>query len=111
MPDSEGVIKLSLSADKTGAPRDDPRFVIWGEVQPEHDTDEYHATLRDSLTDFSASNTSSSVSRRKSIKPSKMKTPEVPTIRLPQTDLEDQRVLLAATIERWIAQLTSTTNF
>lgn len=110
VPDSEGVIKLSLSADKTGAPRDDPRFVIWGEVQPEHDTDEYRATLRDSVTDFSASNTSS-LSRRKSNKSSKMKTPEVPTIRLPQSDLEDQRVLLAATIERWIAQLTSTLDY
>ena len=108
VPDSEGVIKLSLAAERSGAPRDDPRFVIWGEVQPEHDTDDYHATTRDSLTDFSAS---SSLSRRKSIKASKMKTPEVPSVRLPQTESENQRVLLAATIERWIAQLTSTLDY
>ena len=110
VPDSEGVIKLSLSADKSGAPRDDPRFVIWGEVQHEHDTDDYHATTRDSLTEFSASNTSS-VSKRKSIKASKVKTPEVPSVRLPPTDFEDRKVLLAATIERWIAQLTSTLDY
>ena len=111
VPDSEGVIKLSLSADKSGAPRDDPRFVIWGEVQSEHDTDDYHPTSQDSLTNFSASNTSSSVSRRKSIKASKIKTPEAPSIRLPPTEFEDQRILLAATIERWIAQLTSTLDY
>ena len=108
VPDSEGVIKLSLAADQSGAPRDDPRFVIWGKVQPEHDTDDYHSTSRDSLTEFSASNPSSSVSRRKSIKASKMKTPEAPSVRLPLAEFEGQRVLLAATIERWIAQLTST---
>jgi GDP/GTP exchange factor required for growth at low temperature len=111
VPDFEGVIKLSLAADQSGAPRDDPRFVIWGEVQPEHDTDDYHSTYRDSLTDFSASNPSSSVSSRKSIKASKMKTLEAPSVRLPLTEFEGQRVLLAATIERWIAQLTSTLDY
>ena len=111
VPDSEGVIKLSLAADQSGAPRDDPRFVIWGEVQPGHDADDYHSTFRDSLNDFSASNPSSSISRRKSIRVSKMKTPEAPSVRLPITKFEDQRVLLAATIERWIAQLTSTLDY
>ena len=111
VPDSEGVIKLSLAADQSGAPRDDPRFVIWGEVQPERDTDDYHSIYRDSLTDFSASNPSSSVSRRKSVRTSKMKTPEAPSVRLPLSEFEDQRVLLAATIERWIAQLTSTLDY
>lgn len=111
VPDSEGVIKLSLAADQSGAPRDDPRFVIWGEVQPEYDTDDYHSTFRDSLTDFSTSNPSSSVSRRKSIKVSKMKAPEALNVRLPVTEVEGQRVLLAATIERWIAQLTSTLDY
>ena len=106
VPDSEGVIKLSLAADQSGAPRDDPRFVIWGEVQPEHDIDDYHSTSRDSLTDFSASNPSSSISRRKSVK-----APEAPSVRLPLAEFEGQRVLLAATIERWIAQLTSTLDY
>ena len=106
VPDSEGVIKLSLAADQSGAPRDDPRFVIWGEVQREHDMDDYHSTSRDSLTEFSASNPSSSVSRKKS-----MKAPEAPGVRLPLTEFGDQRVLLAATIERWIAQLTSTLDY
>jgi hypothetical protein len=57
--DSEGVIKLSLAADRNAAPKDDPRFVIWGEVQPEHDADEYQSTTRSSLVDFSLSNPSS----------------------------------------------------
>ena len=111
VPDSEAVIKLSLAADQSGAPRDDPRFVIWGEIQPEHDTDDYHSTYRDSLTELSFSNPSSSVSRRKSIKASKTKIPEAPSVRLPLTEFENQRVLLAATIERWIAQLTSTLDY
>ena len=110
VPDSGDVIKLSLAADRSGAPRDDPRFVIWGEVQPEHDTDDYYSISRDSLTDFSSSNSPSIVSRKRSIKASKKKTPEAPSVRL-LTESENQRVLLAATIERWIAQLTSTLNY
>jgi Gdp/GTP exchange factor required for growth at low temperatures len=107
VPDSGDVIRLSLAADQSGAPRDDPRFVIWGEVQPEHDLDDYHSISRDSITDFS----SSSLSRKGSIKTSKMKSPEAPSVQLPLAESEDQRVLLAATIERWIAQLTSTLNY
>ena len=107
VPDSEDVIKLSLAADQTAAPRDDPRFVIWGEVQSERDVDDYHSSSRDSLTDFSSSNPSSSISRRRSNRTSKLKTPEASSARIPPDEAEDRRVLLAATIERWIAQLTS----
>ena len=109
VPSSEDVIKLSLAADETAVPRDDPRFVIWGEVQPEHDPDDYHSLSRDSIADFSSSNPSSSLSKRRSTKTGKMKTPEAPSVRLPPA--EDQRVLLAATIERWIAQLTSSLDY
>lgn len=109
VPSSEDVIRLSLAADETAAPRDDPRFVIWGDIQPEPDANDYHSTSRDSLTDFSSSNPSSSLSRKRSTRASKMKTPEAPSVQLPRT--EDGRVLLAATIERWIAQLTSCLNY
>ncbi|KDR78279.1 hypothetical protein GALMADRAFT_245373 [Galerina marginata CBS 339.88] len=112
VPESEvtRVIKLSLAADQSAAPRDDPRFVIWGETQPDPEVDDYYSASRESITDLSASNPStSSISRRRSSKVSKVKSPEASTTKLPAP--VGQRVLLAATIERWIAQLTSDLNY
>ncbi|KAJ3509621.1 hypothetical protein NLJ89_g5128 [Agrocybe chaxingu] len=104
------VIKLSFAADSSAAPRDDPRFVIWGEVYLEQDVDDYHSSSRDSLTDVSSSNPSSSFSKRRNSKVPKIKSPEASTSRLPPVE-PGQRMLLAATIERWIAQLTSDLNY
>jgi len=95
---SEPTIKLSLSSKDTGLPRDDPRFVIWGELHPEGDDASYHSDVR---TDVSSSQ--SGFSRRKGSNP---KTPGVPELRLPTSE-SPRRILAAATIERWIAQLTS----
>nr|GAT59071.1 predicted protein [Mycena chlorophos] len=100
------VIKLSLSADNTAAPRDDPRFVIWGELVPEREPDEQSQT---SHTDGSSSALSSNLSKKRSIM-SKGKTPEVPVLKLSPED-GAPKVLVAATIERWIAQLTSDLNY
>ncbi|TFK36540.1 hypothetical protein BDQ12DRAFT_686594 [Crucibulum laeve] len=107
-PDTEGttVIKLSLSHDESAAPRNDPRFVIWGEIQS--DWDDESSASRDSLTDMSSA-PSSSLSKRRSGK-AKAKSPEPPTLRLPIGEGK-QKVLVAATIERWIAQLTSDLNY
>lgn len=100
------VIKLSLS-DDTAAPRDDPRFVIWGEL---HDVDPDDISLsQHSLTDLSSSGPSSSMSKKRSTKGSKAKAPDIPALRLTRDDVH--KVLLAATIERWIAQLTSDLNY
>lgn len=107
------VIKLSLSMDTNVAPRDDPRFVIWGEIQPEHDFDDYSSASRDSLTDISPSHAASSLSRR-SLKTQKLKSPEASlSASLSSIGHQEkpQRVLLAATIERWLAQLTSDLDY
>ncbi|KAF8970688.1 hypothetical protein BDZ97DRAFT_1694461 [Flammula alnicola] len=104
------VIKLSLAADQSAAPRDDPRFVIWGETLPDQDLEDYHSTSRDSLTDLSQANlSSSSISKRRSSRVSRLKSPETSSSKLPP--INGQKVLLAATIERWIAQLTSDLNY
>ncbi|KJA24910.1 hypothetical protein HYPSUDRAFT_65218 [Hypholoma sublateritium FD-334 SS-4] len=108
--ESATVIKLSLSADQNATPRDDPRFVIWGDMISERETED-HSTSKDSLTDMSSPTnvSSSSISRRRSSKVSKIRSPEPTSSTLP--DVPPQRVLIAATIERWIAQLTSDLNY
>ncbi|KAF9450741.1 ras GEF [Macrolepiota fuliginosa MF-IS2] len=98
------VIKLSLSADDTAAPRDDPRFVIWGEPHPDWDHDD-HSVSRDSFTDIST--TASSLSKRRS----KVKGRQSDASRISTKGSPAPKVLLAATIERWIAQLTSDLNY
>lgn len=111
VPESEDttVFRLSLAADQSAAPRDDPRFVLWGEILPDGDVEDFGSASRDSLTDNSTSNPSlSSISRRRSSKVSRLRSPEASTSQLP---VLGQKVLLAATIERWIAQLTSDLNY
>lgn len=98
------VIKMSLSADDTAAPRDDPRFVIWGEIQVERDHDD-QSVSHESLTESSAN--SSSLSKRRN---TRSKAPEAPSLRLSLGE-GTQKVIVAATIERWIAQLTSDLNY
>ncbi|KAJ7456961.1 hypothetical protein FB451DRAFT_1275377 [Mycena latifolia] len=102
------VIKMSLSADNTAAPRNDPRFVIWGEVIPEREPDDVSVS-QGSHTDGSSSAPSSSMSKKRSLKNGKAKA-EVPTLKLSSED-SAQKILVAATIERWIAQLTSDLNY
>jgi hypothetical protein len=101
------VIKMSLAADETAAPRDDPRFVIWGEVQTEPETDDLSIS-EGSFTDRSMSAHSSIVSRKKSNKDKKA---ELPSLRVSSGGGAMQKVLVGATIERWIAQLTSELNY
>ena len=98
------VIKLSLSPDTNAAPRDDPRFVIWGEYLPEQDFDDYYSSSCDSLTDMAAT-----LSRKGSSRTSRLRSPGASS-RSVRQDI-GQRVLLAATIERWLAQLTSDLNY
>ncbi|PPR05048.1 hypothetical protein CVT24_010195 [Panaeolus cyanescens] len=111
VPEGSTVIRLSLANDQSAAPRDDPRFVIWGESLDLEGDDEYRSASRDSLADFSSSNPSSSLSSRKSSRMSRLRSPDpsLSSSRLPTPG--GQRVLLAATIERWIAQLTSEMNY
>ncbi|KAJ6531285.1 ras guanine nucleotide exchange factor domain-containing protein [Mycena capillaripes] len=83
----ETTVKMSLSSDNTAAPKDDPRFVIWGELVPDRDPDE------------------------RSIKSGKAKAAmEMPSLK-PSSEDGAQKILVAATIERWIAQLTSDLSY
>ena len=99
------TVKMSLSADESATPRDDPRFVIWGELQVEPDGDDRSISF-ESVTDLSIHSSSSLISKRRA---SKVKAPDPPAARV--SVQEPQKVLLAATIERWIAQLTSDLNY
>ena len=78
------VIKMTLTTDDNAAPRNDPRFVIWGTVSLESRADDSQA------------------SRRSSGEFMNLATTEGP---------ERERVLVAATIERWLAQLTSALDY
>ncbi|KAJ2957305.1 hypothetical protein NUW54_g14610 [Trametes sanguinea] len=102
------TVRFSLRADESAAPRDDPRFVIWGEVDPERDP--YDETPS-SATDMS-SHPNSSTSRRRMTK-DRHQLSEAASFDSKGTGAskESKRVLVAATIERWIAQLTSELNY
>ncbi|KAL1741639.1 hypothetical protein HDZ31DRAFT_44998 [Schizophyllum fasciatum] len=110
--DTTVTVKLSLSSDETAAPRDDPRFVIWGDVAPDATGDD--ASVAGSWTDNSAP--SSGVSRKHSTRSGRQsmkgKHAEVPQLRLcREGSAHPHKVMLAATIERWIAQLTSDLDY
>ncbi|KAK0189524.1 hypothetical protein F5146DRAFT_629373 [Armillaria mellea] len=92
------VIRLTSSEGNIAAPLDDPRFVIWGEVRP---VDDNSSASQDSYS------SASSLSRRRS---RKGKSPEVPQLKISPRG-EFQKILVAASIERWIAQLTSELNY
>lgn len=111
----ETTIRLSLRADDSVAPRDDPRFVIWAEVATDGDT---YDELAASSTDLSSA--SHRASRRRAGKECvqtlqniyAMQPPtETPPPSTPAEPRETTRMLVAATIERWIAQLTSELNY
>ena len=105
------VIKLSLSTTTNAAPKDDPRLVIWGEIQPDSEYDDHHSSTRDSLTELSSPiPLSTATLSRRSTKTSRSKHSDTSSSRLAPSD-GGQRLLLAATIERWIAQLTSDLNY
>ncbi|KAL4077794.1 hypothetical protein J3A83DRAFT_4475635, partial [Scleroderma citrinum] len=105
-PDSAGetTIRMSLRADDSAAPRDDPRFVLWGDIQPSDPDADDMSLSQGSLTGMS----SPSASRRG-------KSRDIPKLRVssdnPTADPDNRRVIIAGTIERWIAQLTSELNY
>ncbi|KAG9077659.1 hypothetical protein FS749_010424, partial [Ceratobasidium sp. UAMH 11750] len=74
-----------LSTTTSAVPENDPRFVVFGDLKPTSDT----------IT----------ASRRKITKPKPL---VVPTDSMGSSE---QRVMMAATIERWVAQLTSEMNY
>lgn len=99
---TEMTIKLSLKADDSAAPRDDPRFVIWGEIE----SYDFQDTLHGSLMDM----TSSHSSRRRSAKDG-MLSETLQSTFVSHSRARPEKVLIAATIERWLAQLTSELDY
>ncbi|THH14380.1 hypothetical protein EW146_g5939 [Bondarzewia mesenterica] len=95
------VIKMSANADDTAAPRDDPRFVIWGEVYPEADDG---SVSQNSHTNLSFPSERRSTKARDSI------AIDNPSVHVSSAE-GPHKVMVAATIERWIAQLTSELNY
>lgn len=84
-PADTGVIKMTLTAEDSAAPRNDPRFVIWGTIALEPGADDSQASRRSSA--------------------------EFVHLRVTTDGPERERVLVAATIERWLAQLTSALDY
>ncbi|KAI0030459.1 hypothetical protein K488DRAFT_26430, partial [Vararia minispora EC-137] len=103
LPDSTEttVIKMSLTADERATPRDDPRFVIWGDVMPEPGP-----LAPDARTDGASTR-----SGRRSTKGSDDRPNLDGGSAADGAVAEPEKLLLAATIERWIAQLTSELNY
>ena len=93
---NEPTVKLR-SAD-TPQPSDDPRFVIWGDIYPQRNQES--APSLGSHTDLSSTSHSISASRRRS---SQVRSVDIPGA----LQKQPERLIVAATIERWIAQLTS----
>ncbi len=84
-PADIGVIKMTLTAEDSAAPRNDSRFVIWGTIALEPRADDSQASRRSSG--------------------------EFVHLRVTTDGPERERVLVAATIERWLAQLTSALDY
>lgn len=141
------VIRMSLTTkEESAAPRDDPRFVIWGwvnDVAPdkkeveEHTKEKKTRSWRGSLLSGSEGDKSLSdhESHSKKSRPSlgsrsrsrkdKGRAPAVNEFgvvedvshgeddpaRVPTTSEGKKKVLIAATIERWVAQLTSEIDY
>lgn len=108
--DDNTVIRMSYRPDDTATPRDDPRFVLWGSMTV-IDQDDVSIS-QGSKTDLSSTH-SSHASRRKSARSGKAlstSATDLPKF-LISPEESTRKVLVAATIERWIAQLTSDLNY
>ncbi|KAJ3781347.1 hypothetical protein GGU10DRAFT_299762 [Lentinula aff. detonsa] len=111
-------VKLSLSQDGSAAPKDDPRFVIWGEVSPSESSGTGGGDAS-SVSHESSASTSSSIGIRLGAKgkgrgldiQSNGAHGGVNAILGSEDGSQKNRVLLAATIERWLAQLTSELDY
>jgi hypothetical protein len=100
------VIRMSTSTESSATPKDDPRFVIWGEAQSEDDDDSLSIS-NGSHTDASSHSGPSHKSMKG--KNSTSSSSEPSKVRI--FGDRSRKVLIAATIERWIAQLTSELNY
>ncbi|GJJ09299.1 hypothetical protein Clacol_003521 [Clathrus columnatus] len=95
---------IKITATESANPRDDPRFVIWGEVyEGESNTPSVHT--------HSTPSASSSVASI-SLPPRKRSNARPPDpLAAVVSEAAPQTVIIAATVERWIAQLTSELDY
>ncbi|KAI0742836.1 hypothetical protein C8Q80DRAFT_1190902 [Daedaleopsis nitida] len=105
----ETTIRLSLRSEESVAPRDDPRFVIWAEVDA--DCDAYDEAPASSATDLSSSHSHASRRRMGKDRSTMYMQPGESGSSSTSGVKETKKMLVAATIERWIAQLTSELNY
>jgi hypothetical protein len=109
------VLSISLESEATALPKNDPRFVIWGELEPGK-----AAGIRSSASpsasasglgttlvhsDSTSRLRSNSASTQVSVAPSHVSSTLSHT-----SDPSRNKVMVAASIERWVAQLTSELN-
>jgi GDP/GTP exchange factor required for growth at low temperature len=113
--DPNTVIRLSSTEEDFARPRDDPRFVIWGELEPQKVAQTGTNQATHSTT---GSSTASSVSRKRSMgSTAALSSKSSVHLSSSSSSLSNvsstvsQRVMIAATIERWIAQLTSELDY
>lgn len=103
------VIRMSYRPDNSATPRDDPRFVLWGETMDRPESDDLSVS-HGSHTEFSSTH-SSHASRRKGTKGKTASiSAEIPKVCVSPEE-STRKVIIAASIERWIAQLTSDLNY
>ena len=96
-----------LTTEDSAAPRNDLHFIIWGMVTLESQTDDSHARFPFPILIvtpalFGTTNRLSLASWHRGGEFVHLVTPEGP---------ERERVLVAATIEQWLAQLTSALDY
>ncbi|KAG8932520.1 hypothetical protein FRC02_000973 [Tulasnella sp. 418] len=111
---SETTYKLSTSL--SAAPKDDPRFVIWGElpVAPPNQDEPSGIGEFGSITSSSYKKSLGSSSKRRrgsSVTDSGHSISGASSSAAGVSPLPPQKAIVAATIERWIAQLTSELNY
>lgn len=105
-----------LSSSTSVAPKDDPRFVIWGHVLPGADSDDFGASQTDLSSVSSSAAPSAEITRRgsASVGSSTSQASGGPVASAHSGiggGSLGSKVIVAATIERWIAQLTSELNY
>ncbi|KAG8908936.1 hypothetical protein FRB99_000039 [Tulasnella sp. 403] len=108
---TEGTFRLSSTL--SAVPKNDPRFVIWGDIRPDGEDE--------TTTSQSDASSISSESRQKGRRRGSSSVTNISTIQSANSssavtgsgsaEPQGQKVIVAATIERWIAQLTSELNY
>ncbi|KAF9784580.1 ras GEF [Thelephora terrestris] len=113
------VIRLSARNELSAAPKDDPRFVMWGEVwngfgpnEEDGTSVDVNASVASLVTSTHTLPTRPANSKAEGLPPVSRVQPSTSShLGLSSNGESPRKVVIAATIERWIAQLTSELNY